>query len=620
MSLYQSIQPSFLLTSEWACAKKFDTAHPEGYWAIVHGPTEASQTVIFPIELPAGAIVARAYIKMSFTSYPRGGIAYQRINGEPIPSDGVLDVTVTPDMTSFEAVYTFRGHGTLEEKQGQYSGSLGIGTPTLVIDYVDTAGGETGGDDAAVAVGTATSMRLPRLLDRSLHEKARLQCTSLSLTLNLDPLSTADMGLPWDAPEVSVNDFAELFGPYGSVGIFRIYRTETEPGLSRRCSLRHGIVTLADDLVTAGNAIKAPVGQVFASLFAMQSNMLWLMGDCELPEDLEIVLERRYQTLLAAFSGLTAQLPDGYAWEFDQSVSPWRAHLRAMPEEDLCEMRLNRNLTSLAITVDRDQQCTRVYAFGAGEGEDRIGLENLIGTPYLDADDIEERGIIAQAITNEDIYDALTLKDVAQRFIDRHKDPTVSIQVGALDAYRATGLTFDKFRLGRVCRVPMPAYSQYIRERIVSIAWRDLVKNPAGMTVYLANRLRDATDELAELLRAATSSKLIGGKVESKETSNYLDDVTQSNMLVHYFEIGGYGNAVSVNAKYTPAGECRLVIDGVNEIPADEAADGSVEILRYLKADENGVPTVGQHFVQYSARGAGSVSVSSKITVKSITK
>lgn len=621
MSLYQNTQPSFLLTSEWACAKKYDAANPNGYWAIVHGPTEAWQTVIFSVELPAGAIVARAYIKMSFTSYPRGGIAYQRINGEPIPSDGVIDITMTPDMTSFEAVYTFKGHGTLEEKQGQYSGSLGIGTPTLVIDYVDTAGGETGGDDAAVAVGTATGMRLPRLLGKDLHEKARLQCTSLSLTLNLDPLSTAEMGLPWDAPEVSVDDFVELFNPYGSAGIFRVYQTETTPGLSRGCSLRHSIVTLADDLVTAGNAIKAPVGQVFASLFAMQSSILWVMGDCELPEDLEIVLERRYQTLLSAFTSLTAQLPDGYAWEFDQAVSPWRAHLRAMPEDDMCEFRLNRNLKSMDITVDRDQQCTRVYAFGAGEGEERISLTGLIGTPYLDADDIASRGVIAKSITSADIYDALTLKEVAQRYIDRHKDPSVSIQVDAVDAYRATGLTFDRFQLGRVCRVPLPAFGRYIREKVVSISWRDLVNDPTAVTAYLANRLRDATDELAELMREATQSKLIGvGKVESTEKTYNNSGVTQSSSLVHYFNITGYGNTLSVMAKYTPAGECRLRVDGETEVPAEEAESGNVELLRYLKTDENGVPVVGEHSVQYNALGTGTLTVSSTVTVKSIAR
>ena len=381
MSLYKSAMESFSLVSEWACAKKFDTAHPQGYWAIVHGPTEASQTVTFPVELPAGAVIAKAWIGVTFTHSPRGGVKYQRINGETLPASGEFPITVTADMTSFETVFTFASYGTVEEAQGEYSGSLGIGTPTLYVDYVDTAGGETEGDDTAVAVGNTSGMRLPRLLDADLHEKDRLHCISLSLEINLDPLSTAEMKLPPTAPLVAVDDFIELFSPYGSVGIFRVYRTDENVEYGTDCSLRHGIVTLADDLVTAGNAITAPVAQVFASLLAMQTTPLWVLGDCEVPEDLEMVLERNYQTLLSAFTSLTAQLPDGYAWDPDQTVSPWRLNLRKMPQEAACEFRMSRNVRSLTIATDREAQCTRVYAFGAGEGEERIGLTGLVGTP-----------------------------------------------------------------------------------------------------------------------------------------------------------------------------------------------------------------------------------------------
>lgn len=620
MSIYKSALDSFYLVSEWACAKKFDTAHPQGYWAIVHGPTEASQTVTFPVELPAGAVIAKAWIGVTFTHSPKGGVKYRRINGETLPASGEFPITVTADMTSFEAVFTFASYGTVEEVQGEYSGSLGIGTPTLYVDYVDVAGGETGSDDTAVAVGNTSGMRLPRLLDANLHEKDRLHCVSLKLEINADPLSTADMALPSSAPAVEVDDFVELFSPYGSEGIFRIYRIDEKVGRTRKCFMRHGIVTLADDLVTAGNAITAPVGQVFSSLFAMQSAPLWVMGDCETPADLEIVLERNYQTLLEAFTALTAKLPGEYMWKFDQTVSPWRAHLRAVTETDACEFRMRRNIQSLSISTDRDAQCTRVYAFGAGDGDERIGLTSLIGTPYLDVDDIEERGVKAKSITKEDIYDALTLKDVAQRYLDRHKDPDVSITVDGVDLFRLTGVPFDKFHLGQICRVPLPASGRIVREKVVSIRWPDVIGKPSSVTATLASRLRNVSDELADLMREATNGKLIGGTVDEKKTENNNDDVTQSSSLVHYFDITGYGNALTVRVDYTPAGKCLLLVDSEKEVPANEAEDGSVDILRYLKSDENGVPLVGEHNVQFFARGVGTLSVHSEVTVKTIEK
>lgn len=618
MSLYKSTQADFSLVSSWKVALISDATTPGGRYEIYEGPTEASHTVTFPVALPAGAIVARAWLQVTFTSSPKGGVKYQRVNGEALPSSGVLDVTIAPDMTSFSAVFTFRSHGTVD-RPGVFSGSLGIGSPTLYVDYVDTAGGEVEGDPAAVSSG-AKGLRLPRLLGKNLHEQARLTPTALSIDLRIDPLSTAEIKLPWYGPAVNVDDFVEIFDPYGSVGIFRAYRTTQRAGRTRSASLRHGIVTLADDIVLDGNAISAPVGQVFASLFAMQTTMRWVLGDCEVDQELEIVLQRTRQSLLSAFTGLTAQLPDGYAWEFDQTTSPWRAHLRAMPADDACEFRLNRNITSLDMTIDRDTQCTRLYAYGSGEGMDRISLDGIIGTPYLDADSIEERGVIARAVTHDDIYDALTLRDVAQLYIDRHKDPTVSIRLSGQDVHAVTGLSIDHLHMGRLCRVAMPDLGMVLHERVVGISWRDVISRPSEVTATLANRLRDLADEMAELMRQATRGKLLGGKVESEELTSNNDNVTNASSLDHYFSIAGYGNTLSVLAAFSPAGSCRLVVDGLNEVPAAEAETGSVNLLRYLKADSNGVPVVGSHYVSYFARGTGKISVSSKITIKTIEK
>jgi hypothetical protein len=61
-------------------------------------------------------------------------------------------------------------------------------------------------------------------------------------------------------------------------------------------------------------------------------------------------------------------------------------------------------------------------------------------------------------------------------------------------------------------------------------------------------------------------------------------------------------------------------VDGEKDVPTEDAQTGRADILRYLATDENGVPTVGQHFVQYFAAGTGTISVSSKLTIKTIEK
>lgn len=617
MSIYKSIIDGFALRSEWQCSPRKDGDGTRLRWVISSGPTEAVTSVTFPVEIPAGAVIARAWIGVSIDSSPKGGIAYFTMNGEDI-SSGETDISIDIADTSFAATFAFKPWGVVEETLVTLSGSLRVGTPTLYVDYVDTASGETGGSGTETAASSAKGLRLPRLLDADMREKARLRCVSLSVTENVDPLSTADLMLPHNAPAVNVDDFVEIFTPYGSAGVYRVYQTRESVMKVRKCALRHGIVTLADDIVSEGNAIAAPVAQVFASILAMQTTPLWVMGECDVPGDLEIVLERNHQSLLHAFTDLTAKLPDGYAWQFDQGRLPWRANLRAMPGDDACEFRMARDITGMSISIDRDGQCTRVYAFGAGEGDERIGLTSLIGTPYLDAEGAER--IIAKAITNEDVFDALTLKAVAEKYLERHKDPTVSIEVDAANIYRQTGLTMDKFHLGKVCRVPLPELGRTIREKVISIRWKDLIKTPDAVTATLANRLRKVSDEMADLMREATNGKLIGGTVEENKTEYNNDSVTQVSSLVHEFDITGYGNVLTVRVKYTPAGRCLLLVDGETEVPSSDAETGSVDILRYLKSDENGVPIVGQHNVQFFAIGTGTIAVHSEVTVKTIEK
>ena len=613
MSIYKHESAQLLLDSNWTCAKV------NGAWKVTSGPYEAVQTVQFPVQLPSGAVIAKAWIEAKAATSPLGGIRYLRVNGEDVPSSGEVEISLSAADTSFTAVFSFLGWGAVINEEGTHYGSLRIDAPTLYVDYVDTASGESGGSSGATtASAAANGLRLPRLLDATMRERARLHCTSLSVTENVDPLSTAEMTVPHNAPEVNVDDFVEIFTPYGSAGVYRVYQTSEAVLKNRKCSLRHGIVTLADDIVEEGNAIAAPVAQVFASLFAMQTTPLWVLGECEVPDDLEIVLERNHQTILHAFTDLTAKLPDGYAWQFDQTSLPWRAHLRNMSLEDACEFRLSRDITGMTIRIDRDSQCTRVYAFGAGEGDERIGLTSLIGTPYVDA--LGADRIISKTITNDEVFDALTLKSVADKYLERHKDPTVSIEVDAANVYRMTGMTMDKFHLGKMCRVPLPTLGKTIREKVISIRWKDLIKTPDAVTATLANRLRTVSDEMADLLREATNGKLIGGVVNEDTTEYNNGNVTQSSSLEHHFDITGYGNTLSVRVKFKPAGQCRLNVDSLVDVPADEAESGSVDILKYLKHDENGVPLVGGHYVNFFKIGTGTIAVNSKITVKTIEK
>ena len=65
MSVYKASLDAVNLDSHWSCSKVVNDANPAGYWAITSGPHEASVPLVFPVEIPAGAIIARAWISLN---------------------------------------------------------------------------------------------------------------------------------------------------------------------------------------------------------------------------------------------------------------------------------------------------------------------------------------------------------------------------------------------------------------------------------------------------------------------------------------------------------------------------------------------------------------------------
>lgn len=627
--IYTNMQASFNLSSVWKCVYGYRNGRVE--WYIASGPTASSSTVTFDVALPADAVIQRAWLTMGLSS-PLSGAAYKRVNDISISSDGVVDVEgITAETTSFEAVFSFKANGVVFQNSSQHSASLTITDPTLHIEYDATSTPDEEPDEETEIISqpTEAGVQLPRLLDADLHEAARITPISLDLSLELHPLSKATMHVPTDGTEIKVRDFLELFSPHGSAGIFRVTETGTRYGGKGMVTLylEHALCTLADSLVLGAQAMSAPVATVISTLLECQNEPLWALGDCEVPEDYELIYEYSYQNLLQALMGLTEMIPGDYAWEFDTTHRPFLMHLRLMPEDDACECRMNRNLSSAELTMDSSNLCTRVIPFGAGEGTDRVSLTHLIGSQHMDSDNTSIWGYVSRTFTQEDIFDALTLRDVAERYLERHDHPLVSVTMDAMDLSEATGEPFDRFHLGRRCRLILPEYGIAMHERVITTRWPDVYGNPERVDVTLANRIRDASDEIAELMREATNSKLLGGKVETIEETSRAGSITPGSPFVHTFEITGYGNVLNVRISYTcttdegASVDCIVAVDGT-EISVSEESGHTIDITRDLSADENGVPIVGEHKVRLQPKTVNTMTstVSNTVTIKQIKK
>ncbi len=461
------------------------------------------------------------------------------------------------------------------------------------------------------------TIRQPRLLTRDGEERCRLSPVRLSLEMTLAPLSTAEMTLTPDAPDVAVRDLIELYDESGSVGVFRVAEIVEQPGLSRIVRMEHALATLSDGVVPV-TALTGSVREALNALLAHQPDPCWVAGDIAIPEDTLILFTCGCQNLLSALMQLAALLPDTLYFACDFATRPWTLHLRELSDEDACEGRLTRNLTSLHITTDATDLCTRVYPFGAGQGPERISLTPLTGQAYLDSPAQAVWGCIARTFTAGNIFDAPTLQAVAEKYLQRHSVPAASITAQAADLHALTGEAADSFRLGRLCRLCLPESGVTLHERVVALHKPDVIGSPGLVTLTLSNRRPDAADEIATLLREVTSSRILGGRVSDVVTHNRASGAADSP-IVHYFRVEDWAAVLACRIAFDADDGVRIVRIKVDntEVPGTLWQTGVFDALPYLRRDALGVIAAGRHALSlYPDSGAMNSTISLKVIEK----
>lgn len=446
------------------------------------------------------------------------------------------------------------------------------------------------------------SIRLPRLLDGSLQEKTRLTPLSLAVHLRLDPLSTAEMVLPAEGDWVSPLDFVELYDENGSLGVYRVKAVEKMIGQTRMVKLEHGFCTLQDGVIPAQGFMDTVRGTI-ARLLACQPVQRWTVGDIEAPEDLTIIFATEYVNLLEALETLLGMLPEGYALDFDQTVTPWKLHLRRLADLPFCEGRLSRNMTSVRYVQDGSRLCSRVYPFGAEVEEGRISLVPMEGVPYRESSLTEIMGVISRTFTTDLVFDVPSLREVADEYLSRHSIPEITMTVDGVDLSAVTGEEVDAFRLGRACQLAMPENDLLLTERVIAIDKPDVYGAPGQVTLTLCSRLKRQTDkaEIDEIVRQVTAGKLIGGKVtEVKDTNRAHGSVTSP--IVHYFDIEDWAAVLDVRISFDPDSGVSMQnvrVDSAHP-PDEEWRGGSFSAMPYLRRDELGLIAQGEHWVAFS--------------------
>ena len=133
-------------------------------------------------------------------------------------------------------------------------------------------------------------------------------------------------------------------------------------------------------------------------------------------------------------------------------------------------------------------------------------------------------------------------------------------------------------------------------ERIVGMYKPDVIGSPGFVTLTLSNRQQDASDELADLLREVTASRVVGGRVTDVITHSRANG-TSTSPIEHYFRVEDWAAVLSCTVAFDADDGVRVVgvsVDG-NAVSDLVYHDGVFDALPYLRRDALGVIPTGRH-------------------------
>lgn len=328
-----------------------------------------------------------------------------------------------------------------------------------------------------------------------------LHPTALSVSLSLDPLSTAQMTLPPE-DEIAVMDWVLIETPDGEAGEYRVSGVETdmESGF-QTVDLEHGVCELGDTIIrksnghTDGISMKDTISNIVS--YICEFSGMWNVGTIAATSTVYIDLGG--STPLDALVKLMENIPE-YVLEFDQPTgATWSVNIKARSTTPVCEGRLSRNLTSCKVSRDMSNLVTRVWSEQLTNGK-------------MDSANISLYGVHEQYLSLNDSLSAAQRNAIAASILAAYDHPTLSIGISAVELSQVTGLTLDAFKVGTVCRLTVPWMGAVENETIISKDYEDCLNAPEKVRLTLANAKPDLS------ISVAPSSRGSGGAQRKTKT------------------------------------------------------------------------------------------------------
>lgn len=355
---------------------------------------------------------------------------------------------------------------------------------------------------------------LPRLLNADLTLNRDIRPISVSVDLSITPLSYASMELP-TGEELPARSYVEMFTPLGSAGIFRVRSPQTAYGqTSTTAELEHAIVEVGDYVVTTDYDTMMAADTAMQTIFGFYRGSKWQLGSVSALGSGQIALESKHNRVLETMLAIMEQCPNCML-TFDFSTTPWTVAVAQRGTTVEAEGRLSRNVTNAKVIYDDTELCTRVYY--SIPSTDSSGQPSTTWTS-LDADTISTYGIVERDVSTGSKYTASEAFAVATEYLNKHKQPRISVQINAVELSRITGLAWDTFSIGKMFRLSLPDYNTTIEQDITAISFPDVYGNPMDIRVSLAEEEDTAIKFLHDVDAKGGSGGGGGAKKKQEDT------------------------------------------------------------------------------------------------------
>lgn len=413
-------------------------------------------------------------------------------------------------------------------------------------------------------------MNYPSIIDRTtLEPLARLSPSSLSVTLKIEPTSTAQMVLAKGQPSVVVGDWLRVYTTQGDAGVFVVKQVTTnEITGEKQVSAEHAICLLKRSCIFGKyneNKASINVKSAIKDVLKHQAEQYWTLDKCEYTDVQPYSFDN--DNLLDAIEDIRDSLDDSQL-ELSTNALPFKLSVVKRPTVATCEMRVAHNVGSLSINVDTSEMFTRIYPRGADD-------------IHISGDYIEKNakiyGVISAIKNNDEISDQTDLKNWAKNQLKRNCEPTVVATINGLQLSDVTGEQWDKLVPGSVCQVPLSQYGgANVVERIDSINFKDLVTTPEQVTVTLSNARKDVRLMKSASAKTSENTRQIsrsGGRAKSnlEVVKKYIRQVDDGFELrvTKMFDTGGQFASIKLTSDSITSAVKKLKKGSAGELLAD---------------------------------------------------